>query len=159
MLTFFHLRVFSWRTTHPVALKSIAKVPNEKVARRPKCFLSSSSDGLVQICMTLSWWFSHKTAAFFTEQCTIAFFFPGLKSHEVIRTTHWRTMASFTTPFFFTCMHAHKYPMYLNVERYVGWGCTRNCFMLSSLPCFYAFCWSAIPTSCYIFNDFYSCEF
>ena len=24
--------------------------------------------------------------------------------------------------------------------------------MLSSLPCFYAFCWSAIPTSCYIFN-------
>ena len=31
---------------------------------------SSSSDGLVQICMTLSRWFSHKTAAFFTEQCT-----------------------------------------------------------------------------------------
>ena len=29
--------------------------------------------------------------------------------------------------------------------------------MLSSLPCFYAFCWSAIPTSCYIFNVFYSC--
>jgi len=28
--------------------------------------------------------------------------------------------------------------------------------MLSSLPCFYAFCWSAIPTSCYIFNVFYS---
>jgi len=27
----------------------------------------------------------------------------------------------------------------------------------SSLPCFYAFCWSAIPTSCYIFNVFYSC--
>ena len=24
--------------------------------------------------------------------------------------------------------------------------------MLSSLPCFYAFCWSAIPTSSYIFN-------
>jgi len=29
--------------------------------------------------------------------------------------------------------------------------------MLSSLPCSYAFCWSAIPTSCYIFNVFYSC--
>jgi len=27
--------------------------------------------------------------------------------------------------------------------------------MLSSLPCFYAFCWSAIPTSCYIFNVFF----
>ena len=28
------------------------------------------------------------------------------------------------------------------------------CFMLSSLPCFYAFCWSAIPTSCYILMFF-----
>jgi len=26
-----------------------------------------------------------------------------------------------------------------NVERYVGWGCIPNCFILSSLPCFYAF--------------------
>ena len=26
--------------------------------------------------------------------------------------------------------------------------------MLSSQPCLYAFCWSAIPTSCYIFNAF-----
>jgi len=34
-------------------------------------FLSSSfSDGLVQICVTLSQWFSHKTAVFSTEQCT-----------------------------------------------------------------------------------------
>ena len=43
-------------------------------------------------------------------------------------------------------------------ERYVGWSCVLNCFMLSSLPCFYAFCWSTIPTSCYIFNAFYSCS-
>ena len=42
-------------------------------------------------------------------------------------------------------------------QRYVGWSGVLNCFMLSSLPCFYAFCWSAIPTSCYIFNVFYSC--
>jgi len=41
---------------------------------------------------------------------------------------------------------------------YVGWSCVLNCFMLSSLPCFYAFSWSAIPTSCYIFNVFYSCS-
>ena len=66
----------------PSGAKSIAKVPNQKVTRRPKCFSlfqnvflsssssSSSSDGLVQICVTLSRWFSHKTAAFFTEQCT-----------------------------------------------------------------------------------------
>jgi len=44
------------------------------------------------------------------------------------------------------------------VERYVGWGCMLNCYMLSSLPCFYAFCWSAIPTSCYTFNVFDSCK-
>ena len=43
-----------------------------------------------------------------------------------------------------------------DVERYVGWCCILNCFMLSPLPCFYAFCCSAIPTSCYIFNVFYS---
>ena len=35
--------------------------------------------------------------------------------------------------------------------------------MLSSLPCFYAFCWSAIPTSCYMFFilvhvTFFSCR-
>ena len=41
-----------------------------------------------------------------------------------------------------------------NVERYVGWGCILNCFLLSSLPCVYAFCWSTIPTSCYKFNVF-----
>jgi len=52
-----------------VALKRITKVPNQKVARRPKS--SSSSDGLVQICVTLSQWFLHKTAAFSTEQSMI----------------------------------------------------------------------------------------
>ena len=30
--------------------------------------------------------------------------------------------------------------------------------MLSSLPCFYALCWSATPTSHYIFYAFYSCS-
>ena len=46
-------------------------------------------------------------------------------------------------------------------QRYVGWSCVLNCFMLSSLPCFNIFCWSAIPTSCYICNVFYSwsCHF
>ena len=37
-------------------------------------FLSSSSsspsDGLVENCVTLSQWFSHKAAALYTEQCT-----------------------------------------------------------------------------------------
>jgi len=39
-------------------------------------------------------------------------------------------------------------------QRYVGWSCVLNSFVLSSLPCFCAVCWSAIPTSCYILNHF-----
>jgi len=31
-------------------------------------------------------------------------------------------------------------------------------YRTSFQPCFPAFCWSAIPTSCYIFNVFYSCS-
>ena len=31
---------------------------------------STSSDRVVQNCVTLSQWFSHKTAAFYPEQCT-----------------------------------------------------------------------------------------
>ena len=39
-------------------------------------------------------------------------------------------------------------PLYisLTMERYVGWSCVLNCFMLSSLLCFPALCQSAIPT-------------
>ena len=55
------------------------------------------------------------------------------------------------------CQTSHSYQTtnlhIFNVERYVRWGCILNCFMLSSLPCF----WSAIPTACYTFNVFYSC--
>ena len=55
------------------------------------------------------------------------------------------------------CRKRNNHRICRELERYVGWGCILNCFMLSSLPCFYAFCWSAIPTSCHIFNVFYSC--
>jgi len=68
------------------------------------------SDGLVQICVTLSQWFSYKTAAVHNPTLHI---FQLLKICRV--------------------------------------GLLLNCLMLSSLPCFYAFCWSAIPTSRYIF--------
>ena len=55
-------------------------------------------------------------------------------------------------------VHLCPTPPYISL-RYVGWGCVLNCFMLSSLPWFYAFCWSAIPTSCYSFDVFfYSCK-
>ena len=49
-----------------------------------KCFsFFFFSDGLVQICVTLSQWFSHKTAAFSTEQCT-----SPSKSHEAVPFRH-----------------------------------------------------------------------
>ena len=54
--------------------------------------------GLVQNCMTLSRWFSHKTAAFYAEQCTSPSLFHNLfKSHEVVQTDHWTTIGSLLT--------------------------------------------------------------
>jgi len=38
--------------------------------------------------------------------------------------------------------------------RCVGWSCVLNCFIVSSLPCFYAFCWSAFPIARYICSVF-----
>ena len=49
---------------------------------------SSSSDGLVQICITLSQWFCTKQQHFPLSGAPAHQFFPGLKSHEVVRTTH-----------------------------------------------------------------------
>ena len=67
--------------------------------------IETSSGGLVQICGTFSPWFHTKQQPFFTwavHQPII--FLPGLKSHEVVQTTHWRTMASFAMPFFSSCV-------------------------------------------------------
>jgi len=64
------------------------KVLNPKAAKRPKCFLSSS-DGLAQYCVNFSRWFMHKTAAFYTEQCTTPLLFhnfevsQGVRSHSL----------------------------------------------------------------------------
>jgi len=94
-----HLRVFSWQRTHPVALKCVVKVPNQKVARRPKCFLSSSSsDGLVQNCVSLLRWFSHKTA-FYAEQCTSPSLFCNLQVISRSTLSAFWTMVSPWTPF------------------------------------------------------------
>jgi len=53
-----------------MARESIAKVPNQTAVKRPNCFLLLllSSDGLAQYCVNLSRWFTHETAAFYTEQ-------------------------------------------------------------------------------------------
>ena len=163
--------MFSRRTTRPVAPKSIAKVPNQKVARRPKCFsfffFRRASSNLHDSFTG----FRTKQQHFSLSSAPAHRFFPCSKLHEAIRTTHWGTMASFTMPFFSSrvrmCTNhlATKCNYYAirntvgvrGVFGYVGWSCVLNCLMLSSLPCFYALCWSAIPASCYIFNVFYSC--
>ena len=70
---------------------------------------SSSSDRLVQICVTLSRWFLHKTAAFSTEQCTSPSLFFHVRSHtrrfEPLTEEPWLPLRRH---FFFTCTHAHK---------------------------------------------------
>ena len=71
----------------------------------------------------------------------------SIKSFHLM-TINWKCLVSFE--FIITT------PPYISFHiRYVGWSCVLNCFMLSSLPCFYTFCWSAIPISCYVF---YSCS-
>ena len=101
-----HLRVFSWWPAHPVALKSIAKVPNQKVARQPKCF--SSSDGLVQICMTFTMVFTQNSSVFhWAVHQPIAFI-------QVWSLTRWfepltkQLWLPLRRHFFFTCTRAHK---------------------------------------------------
>jgi len=60
----------------------------------------------------------------------------------------------------FQCKYATPPYIPFTVKRYVGGVVYMNCFMLSSLPCFPAFCRSAIPTSCYIFMFiFQSCDY
>ena len=105
-----HLQVFSWWTTCPVVQKSIAKVPNQKVARRLKCFHSSVSslDGLVQNCITLSWWFLHKTAAFYTEQCTSLLLLHNFEVSQGGLNQSLNNYGFYCDAIFFTCIHAHK---------------------------------------------------
>ena len=89
-----------------MALKSIAKVPNQKVARQPKCF--SSSDGLVQICMTFTMVFTQNSSVFhWAVHQPIAFI-------QVWSLTRWfepltkQLWLPLRRHFFFTCTRAHK---------------------------------------------------
>ena len=109
-----HLQVLSWRKTHPVALKSIAKVPNQKVTRRPKCFSfffffffffrRASSNLLDSFKMVFAQnssifhWVVHQPIAFFQVWSHTRRFEPFT---EELWLPLWRQ-------FFFTCTHAHK---------------------------------------------------
>jgi len=73
------LWVFSWWTTHPVVLKRIAKVLNQKVPRRPK-----SSDGLVNLHDSFTMIFARYSSIFHWLMHQPITFIQGLKSHKAI---------------------------------------------------------------------------
>jgi len=72
----------SWRTAPLVVRESTTNFWTRTFARCP----SSSSDGLVQkLPDSFSWWFSHKTAAVYTDQWPPHHFFTTFKSHTVVK--------------------------------------------------------------------------
>jgi len=54
-------------------------------------FLLLSSDRLAQCCVYLSWWFTHETAAFCTEQCTTLSLFHNFEVCRGTLTDHLAT--------------------------------------------------------------------
>ena len=95
--------MFSWWTTHPVAQKSIAKVPNQKVARWPNCFsffffiiffffFRRASSNL---CDSFAMVFAQNS----TEQCTSSSLFYGF---EVSRGGSNRSLKNSPPPSFFS---------------------------------------------------------
>ena len=62
--------------------KASQKYQNRNSQNRQKMFffLLSSSDGLARYCKNLSQWFTHKTAAYYSEQCTVS---QGACSHSL----------------------------------------------------------------------------
>ena len=92
-----------------LAQKTPSVVNNRRETTAPKSrqtakigfllLLLLSADGLVQIWLTPSRRCLHKTAAFYTEQCTPHLFLATSKSHEALETAHSITMASCATPF------------------------------------------------------------
>ena len=95
-----------WQRTCPVAQKSIAKAPNQKDARQPKCFsffflfffFRWASSKLCESFMIVS----YKTAVFYIEQCTSPWLFHNFEvshDHKAVGTGHQTTMASFAMPF------------------------------------------------------------
>ena len=109
-----HLRVFSWRKTYPVALKSIPKVPNQKVTRRPKCFSfffffffffrrasSNLRDSFTMVLAqnsSIFHWAVHQPIAFFQV-------WSHTRRFEPLTEELWLPLRCH---FFFMCTHAHK---------------------------------------------------
>ena len=95
-------------STPPSGRKSIAKVPNQNVARQPKYVFFFLQTGYIagltqdKFCM--------KQQKFTVSSAEPGAFFTTSKSHEALETTHSRTMASFASPFsiFFIVARTHS---------------------------------------------------
>ena len=104
--------MFPWRTTHPVALKSIAKVLNQKVTRRPKCFsfffffffffFRQASSNL---CDSFTMVFARNSIFHRVVHQPIAFFkvWIHMRVFKPLTEELWLPLRHH---FFFTCMHA-----------------------------------------------------
>ena len=71
-------------------------------------YVSSSSDGLVQNYVTLSQWFPHKTAVFYTEQCTSTSLFHNFEVSWGTSNRSLKNNGFICNATFFTCTHVHK---------------------------------------------------
>jgi len=76
--------VFSWWTTHPVVL-----------------LLLLIQMGLFKFAWLFHDGFCTKQQHFSPSSAPAHRLFPGFRSHEAVWTAHWRTVASFATPFSF----------------------------------------------------------
>ena len=91
-------------------------------------FLLLQMGYVVQNCMTLSQWVSHKTATFYTEQCTSPSLFHNF---EVTRgASNWslKNYGFSLMPSFFTCMHVQK--SLSNKTNYYSRLLNQNCWLL-----------------------------
>ena len=97
----------------PTSMKKRRKVPNQKVSRRPKCFsfffffLFRQATSNFKI-VTLSQWFSYKTAAFYTEQCTSPSLFHNFEVSQGSLNHSLNNYGFISDVILKICMHVHK---------------------------------------------------
>jgi len=91
--------------------ESIAKVPNQTAAKWANYFSSFflllSSDGLAQCCVNLSHWFTHETAAFYTEKCTSPLLFHDFEVSQGACSHSLTTASNLGRHFLYLYLHVH----------------------------------------------------
>ena len=92
---------------NPSLGKQQSQLSWSKVTKLPKLvFLLLSSGRQVENCVTFSQWFSHKTAAFHTEQCMTPSFFHKSEVSQDAWSHPLRNYGFIFNTIFFICTHA-----------------------------------------------------